>query len=325
MNRTKTNHKIVESAVSSKFNRKNKMFLKGFIEYLYSIDRSERTIKGYKNDIEIFFTWNYICNRNKSFTRLRKMEIAAFQNYALTKWQWSPNRIARVKSVLSSLSNYIENILDDEIKDYHPVVNKIPSPPIQNVLEPTVISDKEIDETLDKLVADHKYQAACMFALAAFSGSRRAELLQFKVNWFSSDNIIPGTSLYVTPEKIRTKGKGKLGKPIYKFTLQEFKKYYDLWMAERERRNINCEYLFVGRNGTKATDSQIQSCSNTISRYVNKPFYFHCLRHQLCSRLKRRGVPADVIQLYFGWESVKMVEVYNDCNAAEVLAKYFIA
>lgn len=36
---------------------------------------------------------------------------------------WSPNRVRRVKSCLSSLSNYIETILDDEegLENYRPL------------------------------------------------------------------------------------------------------------------------------------------------------------------------------------------------------------
>ncbi|WP_044914780.1 tyrosine-type recombinase/integrase [Butyrivibrio sp. WCE2006] len=325
MNRKIKSHKIVDRAISQRFNRKNKVLLTGFLEYLRSIDRSDLTIKAYKNDIEIFFTWNYESNNNKCFTRLKKKELASFQNYALTEWGWSPNRVARVKSALSSLSNYIEGILDDEYPNFHSVINKIPSPPIQNIFEQTKISEDEVDDTLNRLVTDRKYQVACIFALAAFSGSRRSELIQFKTGWFSENNIITGTVLYATPEKIRTKGRGTLGKPMIKYTLSDFKKYYDLWMDERDRQGITSEYLFVDKNGKQAKNSLLQSFARTISRYIGKSFYFHCLRHQLCTRLKRRGVPDDAIRTYFGWESIKMVEIYNDCESAEILMEYFSA
>lgn len=40
----------------------------------------------------------------------------------------SPARVRRVKAALSSLSNYIENILDDEYEDFRPIIRKIENP-----------------------------------------------------------------------------------------------------------------------------------------------------------------------------------------------------
>ena len=324
MNRTVKRHIIVEASISKAINKKNKILLKEFKEYLHSIDRSERTIKAYDNDIQIFFTWNYKFNSNKAFTRLKKKDVASFQNYVITQWGWSPNRIARVKSSLNSFSNYIENILDDEYPNYRAVIDKIPTPAIQNVFDQTIVTEEEVDITLRKLLEDRKYQLACIFALAAFSGSRRSELLQFKAGWFEDDNIVPGTSLYVTPEKIRTKGRGAIGKPMIKYTLCEFREYYELWMKERKKFGITNEYLFVNKKGEQCKDCNLQSFARTISRYLGKPFYFHCLRHQLCTRLRKKGIPADVVQTYFGWESVKMVEIYNDSDSVEKMMQYFV-
>ena len=89
-----------------------------FLEYLASIDRAKSTIKQYKANLHVFWCWNLEFNRNKFFVDLTKREISKFQSHAMTVWGWSPKRIRTVKATISSLSNYIENILDDEFEGY---------------------------------------------------------------------------------------------------------------------------------------------------------------------------------------------------------------
>ena len=40
-------------------------------------------------------------------------EFAKFQSHTINEWGWSPKRVRTVKATISSLSNFIENILDD--------------------------------------------------------------------------------------------------------------------------------------------------------------------------------------------------------------------
>ena len=308
-----------------KINKKNIELMNDFLDYLVSIDRSPTTIKGYKNDLEIFFCWNLENNDNKYFVDLTKREIAKFQKYALSDWGWSTNRLSRVKSVLSSMSNYIENILDDEIENYRSIIRKVESPVKQTVREKTIITDEEVQMILDEFVNNGKYQAACAFALAAFGGARKSELLRYKVSYFDDSNIMSDASLYRTPEKIQTKGRGSSGKTLTKYTLLDFKKYFDLWINQRKENNTpDNEYIFCDlKTGEISTISTMDYISVMATKILGRPFYFHALRHQLCSRLFRIGLPADIIQEYFGWSSSEMLSIYNDNEASDSFGKYF--
>ena len=308
----------------AQINKKNVELMNDFLDYLVSIDRSKNTIAQYKSDLVIFFCWNIDNNDNKYFIDLSKREIAKFQKFAMTEWGWSTNRLSRVKSTLSSLSNFIENMLDDELPDYRPIVRKVESPVKQSVRDKTIITDQEVDYILSALVESKKYQAACAFALAAFGGARKSELLRYKVSYFDDSNIMSDAALYKTPEYIQTKGRGSSGKPLIKYTLLDFKKYFDLWMNERKDKGLtNNEYLFVRSTGETMTVSGMDSIAETITRFLGRPFYFHSLRHQLCSRLFRLGLPSDVIQEYFGWSSSSMLEIYNDNDVSDSFGKFF--
>lgn len=306
-------------------NKKNIDLMEDFLDYLVSVDRSKGTINGYRNDLSIFFVWNYEYNEDKYFIDFTKREMTKFQKYAMTEWGWSTNRLARVKSAMSSMSNYIYNILDDEIENYKPVVRRVETPIKTLRREKTIITDDEVQSVLDKLVEDKKYKAACAFALAAFGGARKSELLRYKISYFDDENIMHDASLYKTPEKIQTKGRGTSGKQLTKYTLLDFKKYLDLWINERKEKGTpDNEYIFCDINtGETSTVATMDSISDTVTKILGRPFYFHSLRHQLCSRLFRLGLPSDVIQEYFGWSSADMLSIYNDNEASDSFGKYF--
>ena len=328
MGRKTVYNKITSEEKLAKVNPENIELAKDYLDYLSSIDRSPATIYGYKSDLEIFWCWNLEHNKNKYFVNLTKREIAKFQSFALNEMEWSPNRLARMKSTLSSLSNYIENILDDEIENFRPIVRKIENPVKEPVREKTILSEDQIQYLLDSLIETGYTQQACAVALAAYCGCRKAEITRFKVNYFDENNVI-FDALYKTPEKIRTKGRGgKVGKPLTKYVLKDFKKYFDLWMEKREELGIDSEWLFVSR-GTNSDwiqmkVSTLDSYANTCTKILDVPFYFHCMRHQLTTMLSSKyNLPAKIIQEFFGWGSQDMIGLYDDSEAEADFGNYF--
>lgn len=294
-----------------------------FLDYLVSVKRSERTIRGYRNDLEIFFVWNLEHNKNKYFIELTKREVAKFQKHALDDWGWSTNRLARVKSCLSSMSNYIENILDDEIEDYRAIIRKVESPIKQTIREKTIIKTEDIERALDELVAKKRYQCACALALAANCGCRISELLEFKVSYFDDENLVFDGALYKTPEKIKTKGRSG-GKFLTKYIFVDFKKYFDLWMEDRKRRGLESEWLFIKpTTGNRLKIYTLYSYADTISNMLGTDFYFHCVRHYLATRMRKYNLPNNIIQEFFGWSSSDMINIYDDSDASESFGDYF--
>lgn len=297
-----------------------------FIDYLKSIGRAETTIEQYKSDLRIFWVWNLQHNQNKEFIKITKREFARFQNHCLNEWGWSPKRIRRVKSVLSSMSNYIENILDEEpeFEGYRAVVRKIESPADDVVREKSIFTTEELQGLLDYLVEHEEYEKACMLSLAMNSGRRKAELPRFKVNYFTDENVRFG-SLYKTPEKVRTKGRGK-GKYLELYVMKKpFDPYLRLWLDERQRLGIESEWLFPLKSNPAEPlkPETLDSWAETFSRILQKPFYFHSLRHYFTSECLKNNLPASVVQEIIGWESADMVNLYDDRDADETLAKYF--
>ena len=201
-----------------------------FLEYLTSIDRAKTTIESYRHDLDVIWVLILELLNNKFFVELSKRDIVKLQNHCLNSLCWSPARMRRVKSTMSSLSNYIEAMLDDEFENYRPIVRKIENPQACAVREKTVLEDEQLEDLLEHLVEKKKYDKACMLAMCMHNGRRKAELPRMKVSYFTEDNVIYG-SLYRSPETVTTKGRGSRGKQLIIYTLKNgFQKYLDLWL-----------------------------------------------------------------------------------------------
>lgn len=329
MARSTVYNKITSPEKIEKINPDNMELGNDWLEYLQSVDRSPQSLAAYRSDLNIFWVWNSEYNNNKFFTKLTKREIAKFQNHAINTWCWSPNRVRRVKSCLSSLSNYIENVLDDEeeFEGYRSIVRKIDNPVKETVREKTVLPDEQVDYLLQTLVDRKEYERACAVAIAAYSGMRKSEILEMRTEFFNDDHFVYD-SMWKT-DKIRTKGFGKLGKPLNKFVLYGAKPYIDLWMNTRKEKGIEHEYLFVSRSKNENGDFEyhkrhgIDHWVDEFTEILGEDFYFHCMRHYTCTKLHRLNLPAHVIQEFFGWSSSEMLKIYNDLTAEDEFGKYF--
>ena len=322
----KTNRALVTTQEEiDKILPENKELMEDFLTYLVTTDHSPQSIKVYKSNLNIFFVWLMKNAKNKDFVNIKKRDIMNFQNY-LIKQGLSPARIRVLRSSLSSLGNFIECILDEEEKweDFRNVVNKIPAPNLQAVREKTVISDEELDMLLQTLVEKNKIQIACFVAMAAYSGARKSELVQYKRSFFVDENVKNG--LYVTPE-IRTKGKGVAGKKLKKYALKSKVDYYlQLWDKERERLGVTIDDLFVVKreNGFRPAKSEtVTWWMNICEEILGKDCYVHSLRHFFVSSLRRANIPLDVIKDIVGHASSEVTAIYDDNPKENSFLQYF--
>lgn len=321
--KTKMNS-ITSPELLSQVNKDNQTLLRDFIDYLRAVQRSETTINGYENDIQIAWVWCLQHNDNKFFVDWTKRNVLAYQNWLLNSNENSPARIRRLKAALSSLSNYITSVLDDEYPTFRNIISKVENPVNQPVREKTVWEDEELDDLLEALTLRKDYEKACYLALAMYSGRRKSELCRFKVSDFSEENLVCDGALWKS-NPIKTKGRGG-GKFIPCYTLaKKFRPYLEQWLNYRAEHGIESEWLFPNKSKPEeyVKITTINSWSNTFSRISGKPAYIHSLRHYFTTSLVRSGIPDSVITQIVGWESADMCKVYTDIDADEQIGMYF--
>lgn len=326
MSRKTIINSITSPELIAQINPDNARLKDDFLEYLKSVQRSPGTIAGYRNDLEIFFVWVLQNAKNKFFVDVSKRDLVAFQNWMINENKNSPSRVRRIKAAISSLSNFVENILDDEpeFRGFRSIVRKIENPALQPVREKTVWEDDELEELLDKLVEKQAYDRACYLALAMYSGRRKSELCRFRVSDFDDDKLVCDGALYKS-SPIKTKGRSG-GKFIPCYTLaKKFKPYLQMWLDERKRIGIESEWLFP----LKANPAEhigvatANSWANAFTRLSGRDFYAHSIRHYFTTSLARAGIPDGVIQSIVAWESSDMVRLYTDIEADEQIGMYF--
>lgn len=324
--KTKMNHGLTSPEKLAKVNPSNMQLKADFLDYLKSVQRSPLTIRGYDNDLDIFFCWVLDNADNKDFVKITKRELVRFQNWLCGENENGSARVRRIKSAISSLSNYIEAILDtdEEFKDFRSIVRKIENPALQPVREKTVLTDEQVEYLLNTLTERGQYEKACLVALEMFSGRRKAELPRFRVSDFDDEHIVCDGALYKS-SPIKTKGRA-LGKYIPCYTLvKDFKPYLDRWMSYREENGIESEWLLPDPNNPseQLSISTLNSWAESFSSILGVPFYHHSARHRYCTYLVRAGIPEGVIAEIVGWESTELVKTYTDIDADEQIGAYF--
>lgn len=308
--------------------QENKRLVKDFIRYCKSNDKSPQTIHQYEEWLKVFFCWNYSENDDTFFINLKKRDFVYYFGWCRDLGM-SANRIAALKSVLSSMSSEIELLYEDVYPQFHNQLRGLEPVHISTVRTKTVISNEEMVKILQGLVDKEEYQVACYLALACSSGSRKSELLQMKASFFNEEHEVFNGYMYCTPE-VRAKGRGKQGKILKKYVIKElFKPFFDLWMAEREKLGINIDSLFVAKKNGKyvpATTSTANTYAARISKLFNIDYYTHSSRHFFCTYLKNMDLPNDAIVQIIGWSDStggSMISIYDDTDKNSKIEKYF--
>ena len=321
-------------------NDENKTLAEEFIEYLEATDKTPSTIKVYKSNLNIINCYLYERCKNKPFVEISKRDILNLQKFML-RAGLSSARIKNVRATISSLSNYIEAMLDDEYPNFRNVVGKIPPPPANRVRQHTVLDMDEIQELLDVLTNKGRHQVACYVAMCAYSGARKSETILYQDAWFNDKAVING--LYKTP-LIRTKGRGSAGKQLNKYVIRNKVDFYlENWRKQREELGVNIDDLFVTKElddkrrwtgkwlpaQVSTANSFIETCNNIMDlkdengedKELN--LYSHSLRHFYATYLAKANIPTEVIADIIGHGSVEMTKLYIDIDSEDSFMKYF--
>ena len=317
--------KITDEEVIAQISKENQKLIKLFLKEK-GRKCSPATMKVYTSDLNIFFCWNVLENDNKFYPNIKKVEISSFFDYLLNTMKINGKRFAHFKSILSGLSDCVIKFYDEDYPTFRnfigAVVENIPKP---DVREKTILEEEDVIYLLDFLVEQDRKQEACLVALAAYSGMRISELEQMKVSFFSEDSLGYEGLFYKTTEKLRTKGHGKEGKVINRYTLHDmFKPYFDNWIVERKNilkeKNIeDHDYLFINKSGNPATQEVIRGFCAKWEKILNKPIYAHCFRHYFTTLLKSKYKCSDeFVKTVIQWSSIDLVNLYNDTKEEDM-------
>lgn len=321
--KTVYNANLVTHEKWEQVNNDNKDLLEEFLEYKRSTGKSEETIYQYNNDIRIFLVWYMEKCKNKHFTEMKKRDIANFQGFLLNTCGMSGARIKRIRSSLSSMSNAIELLYDDEFPNFRNIINKIEAPTSVPVREKTVVTFEDCEKVAQELVEKGDYQLACLLAFACYSGLRKQELTRLLIKDFTTDKKMElGGGFYKT-SPIRVKGRGN--RTESKYIWNKVDRYLELWLNKREELGIDSEYLFCRKvNGKweKLLVSTMNSYAEKLEKLFGNSTYWHQFRHTYPTMLTKAGIPLEVCKVLLGHSTLEMSQRYVDIDETESLSNF---
>lgn len=321
--KTVYNKNLVTDEKWEKVNEENKDLLEEFLDSKVAGGKSEGTITQYKAMLKIFFVWVMENAKNKHFTDVNRRDLIKFQTYLVVNLKSSPKRVRTIRSAISSLSIFVETILEDDYPNFKNIILKTEVPANIPVREKTVLSFAECEKVADRLLEKGKVQLACFMMVACYSGLRKSELTRLLIKDFTTSiNMVLGGSFYKT-SPIKVKGHGDRRES--RFLWNKADKWLKAWIDYRNENNIDCEYLFCRKeNGmwTQLLISSANSFAKSLDKEFEEPIYMHNFRHLLCSELVRAGLPLDVPKLLLGHGNVSVTAIYSDVPEEDTMGQY---
>jgi site-specific recombinase XerD len=279
---------------------------------------SDDTIENYQSDLNIYFTYNLLNNDNKSFIKTKKIELSDFFDFGLMELRWSGNRYSRVRSLMSSFSDFIVDYLDEDHPDFKNLVNKaVPKVPKIPVRKKTVLFPEQVYKLRNDLIERGKLQQAVYLMLLAASGARISESLRITIDMIDENHTAFGDLFLETTDEIKTKGHGKNGTMMSRFIIKDvFLPLYKKWLPIREeimkKNNKTHNSMFIKSNGEPVKETTIRSWISKWEGILGLDLYAHAFRHFMVSDLTRKGCSSDFIVAVLKWRSAEMYHIYND-------------
>lgn len=314
----KTFKKIITSPeLIEQINPKNKKLIRQFLKHK-NAKCSDKTILNYESDLNIYFCYNVIENDNKFFIDTKKLELADFFDYALLELKWGGNRYARMRSLMSSFSDFIVDYLDEDYPNFKNLVNKaVAKVPKEPVRKKTILLPEQVYELRDSLIKQNKLQQATYLMLLASSGARISESLRITIDMIDETHTAFGDLFLETTEEIKTKGHGKKGTMMTRFIIKDvFLPIYKQWLSIRDQimKENNKEHnsMFIKSNGDPVKETTVRSWIAQWEKVLGVDLYAHAFRHFIVSDLTRKGASSDFIVAVLKWKSTDMYRIYND-------------
>ena len=271
-------------------------------EYVSVQNHSPATKKQYISGLRQFGYYIYDSMNNKAFYKITKRDFLRYMSYLRDNRKMSSSAISFKKACVSSLCNYIENVIvgEEDFPDYKLFRNftrGLPPIPKNKVYEKVKITFEDYNEMMSVLKDDENYLGMAWLATAFNVGARRSEIIQFKseiVNYH-----FPTESTFIYSHNVRLKGRGEDGKIEPYMINREALDYINLWL---EKRGYDHEHIFT----TKYNGSIVQMsaswadyfCTNVLTDILGRRINPHLFKASCVTYLLEQGIKLELVSKY---------------------------
>lgn len=275
-------------------------------EFLEVNNFRQKSFKQYASCLRQFFWWVHTSLNGKKLYKITKRDFLRYISF-LKNRNMASSSINLRKSTVSSLCNYIENVVAEEDENYKVFRNftrGLPPVPKTQTYEKVKITRDEYELLMKTLEEDENYLGMAWLSAAFNIGARRAELVKIKSEVL--DYPIPEGQNYVLTHVIFGKGRGE-GKPLQYMVNKEALHYMKLWV---EKRGYDHEYVFTTKyNGEYNQMSETWAdyfCTDILSDILGRRINPHIFKASCVSYLLEQGIKLELVSKY--------VAMHNDIS-----------
>ncbi|MFD0587822.1 tyrosine-type recombinase/integrase [Paenibacillus sp. GCM10027627] len=261
---------------------------------------SKQSISQYRSALGQFFWWVHIALNDKPLEKISKRDFLRYISY-LSNRGMSSSALALKKAAVSSLNNYIENVVaddDETFKMFRNFTRGLPAIPKNKVYNKVKITKDEYDLTMQTLEEDENYLGMAWVATAFNIGARRSEIPQLRTEILSYP--IPEDQNYIMSHIIRLKGRSEQGKQEAYMVNQDALHYMRIWT---EKRGYENDHIFtIKYNGSVQPMSPSWAddfCSNVLSDILGRRINPHLFKASCITYLLEvKKVPIEIVSKY---------------------------
>jgi len=307
---------------STELTRRKKKKRAGEHKNLFSIYKSEKTLKDYMFYLNKFLNYVYegegqihgdeIVNL---MGEISKEDIEDYIYHLVEEKEMKKSSVNTIISALKSLYRELEKHGLENPMKFIPLL-KVTRHNFDNVLK---ISANDIQEILDRyeVTDDKSYRNRMILYTLFYTGMRSQELLDMKYS-----NIIKRENEYVIKIE-QTKSGREQYKPLHNVCVDKLKSYrkYMESLYSMKEDEMEKSYVFPGTSTTdkKLSYSALYNIIQDMGRLIDKDISPHNIRHAVATELSLNG--ADIVEIrdFLGHADTKVTEIY--INAKSILEK----
>ncbi|NBI28595.1 tyrosine-type recombinase/integrase [Chengkuizengella marina] len=294
-------------------------------EFVSVQDFSPKTKKQYRSALRQFGYYIYSSMNNKPLYKITKRDFLRYRSFLEDHGLSSSSKKFKQNSV-SSLCNYIENVVADEDENYTRFRNftrGLPPIPKNKVYEKIKVTKEEYDLLMEMLAEDENYLGMAWLATAFRVGARKSEIIQFKTEIL--DYSIPENQSYVLSHTIRGKGKSTDGKPLQYMIPLDVLPYLKKWV---EVRGYDHEYIFTtkhhGQTKQMSADWADALC-DTLSHILGRRVNIHIFKNSCITHLLESGIDMKLVSKYVAHhEDISTTQIYDLRDFEEEKNRIFV-
>jgi integrase len=283
-------------------------------EFISVQNHSPQTKIQYTSTLRQFGYFVYTSMNNKPLYKITKRDFLRYLSYLRDDRKMSSSAINLKKASVSSLCNYIENVVADDDQNYRQFRNftrGLPSIPRNRVYDKVKVTYEEFQDMMKVLESDENYLGMAWLSTAFLVGCRRSELIQFRTEII--DYKIPEGQNYVLSHIVRGKGKSTDGKPLEYMIPLEVLPYWKKWLNVR---GYESEYVFTTKyNGEVRQMSSSWAdnfCAEVLSNILGRRINVHIFKNSCVTYHLERGVDINLVSKFIAHhENVSTTQIYD--------------